>query len=218
MTWQTWLKTQKTQTYFHQLQTKLHQAYAQKLCLPRLKRQVLRALQLTPLTKIKVVILGQDPYPNPQQANGLAFSVNRHQALPKSLNNIFQALKNDYPQIQLVHGDLTSWAQQGVFLLNTCLTVQPFRPNSHQNWGWKTFTTNLMQMLNRQNQPIVFLLWGKAAQAYAVFLNNPHHLILKAAHPSPLSAHLGFLKARHFWLANQFLQKNRLPPIDWNLN
>ncbi len=217
MDWKTWLTIEKTKPYFSVLQAKLKQAYDDHNCLPLDKKAVFRALTLTPLAKVKVVILGQDPYPNPLQANGLAFSVNRNQALPKSLQNIFQALKHDFKDLTLNHGDLSLWAQQGVLLLNSCLTVAPFQPFSHTTWNWTTFTTNLFKMLNQLEQKIVFLLWGNAAQQFQTLLTNQHHLILTTSHPSPLSAHRGFLTARHFWQTNQFLKQNNLSPIDWNL-
>ena len=217
MDWKIWLKNEKTKAYFRVLQNKLRTAYQNHDCLPLAKSAVFRALTLTPLQSVKVVILGQDPYPQPLQANGLAFSVIRPLALPASLQNIFQALKHDFPALKLNHGDLSTWAKQGVLLLNTCLTVAPFRPLSHLEWNWQKFTTNLLTMLNTHAQPIVFLLWGKAAQAFAPLLTNPLHLVLKTSHPSPLSAHRGFLTARHFAQTNQFLVKHNLLPIDWNL-
>lgn len=217
MDWKTWLAAEKNKPYFFALQSKLKQAYEEHNCLPLDKKAVFRALNLTPLRTVKVVILGQDPYPDPLQANGLAFSVNRNQALPKSLQNIFHALKHDFSDLTLTHGDLSAWAKQGVLLINSCLTVAPFKPFSHSDWNWEVFTTNLFKLLNSLEQRIVFLLWGRSAQRFAEFLNNPNHLVLKTSHPSPLSAHRGFLTANHFWEANQFLKLHNLVPINWSL-
>ncbi len=217
MNWVNWLNQEKRKSYFIDLQTKLHQAYKNNNCLPLNRQNVFRALNLTPINNVKIVILGQDPYPNPWHATGLAFSVNKNQKLPASLVNIFHALRYDYPNIILKHGDLTAWAKQGVLLLNTCLTVAPYQPFSHQNWNWDQFIVNLLKMLNDLNQPIAFLLWGKSAQKYKIYLRNKHHLILETSHPSPLSAYRGFLNANHFIKVNQFLIKHNISPLDWNL-
>lgn len=166
---------------------------------------VYRAFNLTPLNKVKVVILGQDPYPNPINATGLAFSVNRKINLPKSLVNIYKALENDLGVIR-ESGNLTDWAKQGVLLLNTCLTVRQGCPGSHQNLGWTKFTDSVILEVSKKGN-VVFMLWGKKAQEKASLVDEKYNLILEAPHPSPLSAYRGFFDCGHFSKANDFLGK-----------
>ena len=176
-----------------------------------------RALDLTPLDKVRVVILGQDPYHGPGQAHGLCFSVPRGVRPPPSLVNIFKELENDLGLKRPNHGFLEHWAAQGVLLLNSVLTVESGRAASHKDRGWERFTDAVIRLVNAQGQPTVFLLWGSYAQKKAAFVDGTRHLILKAAHPSPLSAHNGFLGCKHFSQANAFLEAQGQAPIEWSL-
>jgi uracil-DNA glycosylase len=176
-----------------------------------------RALDLTPLPKVRVVILGQDPYHGPDQAHGLCFSVRPGVRPPPSLVNIFKELETDLGISRPSHGFLEHWAQQGVLLLNSVLTVEMGQAASHQRKGWEEFTDAVVRAVNDRPDPIIFLLWGAYAQKKASFVDTNRHLVLKAPHPSPLSAHNGFLGCRHFSKANSFLQSRGLPPIDWSL-
>lgn len=179
---------------------------------------IFSAFHFTPLSQVKVLILGQDPYHNVHQAHGLSFSVPSDQPdIPPSLKNIYKELQEDLGCRIPNNGYLKKWADQGVLLLNTVLTVQAHQANSHQGRGWEKFTDAVIQAVNAQERPIVYLLWGKPAQSKIPMLTNPKHLILKAPHPSPLSAHRGFFGCRHFSQANEFLQKNGVEPIDWQI-
>jgi uracil-DNA glycosylase len=176
-----------------------------------------RALDLTPLDKVRVVILGQDPYHGPGQAHGLCFSVRPGVRPPPSLINIFKELEDDLGIARPNHGHLEAWAKQGVLLLNSVLTVESGFAASHKDKGWERFTDAVIRLVAAQPQPIVFLLWGSYAQKKAAFVDASRHLILKAAHPSPLSAHNGFLGCRHFSQANAFLLAKGQTAIDWAL-
>ena len=178
------------------------------------------AFSLTPLDQVKVVIVGQDPYHGPGQAHGLCFSVREGVSLPPSLKNIYKELHNDVGIEIPRHGCLTKWAKQGVLLLNATLTVRQGEPMSHHGQGWEEFTDAVIRLLYRRSDPIVFLLWGKSAQQkllHAIDEEQSPHLILKAAHPSPFSAHKGFLGCRHFSKTNEFLLQAGKKPIDWSL-
>ncbi|MDP2121813.1 MAG: uracil-DNA glycosylase [Hoeflea sp.] len=175
------------------------------------------ALALTPLDKVKVVILGQDPYHGEGQAHGLCFSVQPGVRVPPSLKNIYKELEADLGIVPAKHGNLESWARQGVLLLNAVLTVERGLAASHRGRGWESFTDAVIGKVNALAHPVVFLLWGSHAQKKAAFVDTSRHLVLKAPHPSPLSAHTGFLGCRHFSQANAFLEKNGLAPIDWRL-
>jgi uracil-DNA glycosylase len=181
-------------------------------------KNIFNALNTTPLSKVKVVILGQDPYHGPGQAHGLCFSVQRGVPPPPSLQNIFKELKADLGFEPPSSGELTKWAEQGVLLLNTCLTVENGKPLSHQSRGWESFTDRVIQILNEQERPLVFFLWGSPAQRKEILITNPKHLILKSPHPSPLSAHRGFLGCKAFSKANQYLTETGQEPIDWSLS
>ncbi len=176
-----------------------------------------RALDLTPLEKVRVVILGQDPYHGPGQAHGLCFSVKPGVPPPPSLVNIFKELQDDLGIPRPRHGFLEHWAQQGVLLLNSVLTVEMAQAASHQGKGWERFTDAVIRLVNAKADPVVFLLWGSYAQKKAAFVDTSRHLVLNAVHPSPLSAHRGFLGCRHFSRCNAFLESKGLAPIDWAL-
>ena len=176
-----------------------------------------RALDLTPPEDVRVVILGQDPYHGPGQAHGLCFSVPPDVQPPPSLVNIYKELKSDLGINPARHGFLEHWAKQGVLLLNSVLTVEMGRAASHRDRGWERFTDSIIREINDRPEPVVFMLWGSYAQKKAAFVDGSRHLILKAPHPSPLSAHSGFFGCRHFSKANTFLQTNGLQPVDWAL-
>lgn len=179
---------------------------------------IFNALHLTPLSKVKVVIIGQDPYHNEHQAHGLCFSVLPEQKdIPPSLQNIYKELKDDMGCFIPNNGYLVKWAEQGVLLLNTVLTVRAHRANSHQGKGWEQFTDAIIRAVNNQDRPIVYMLWGRPAQSKMNMLNNPKHLILQAPHPSPLSAFRGFFGCKHFSTANQFLLEQGVEPVDWQI-
>ena len=180
---------------------------------------IFTAFHLTPLSKVKVLLLGQDPYHNDRQAHGLSFSVLPEQAdIPPSLQNIYKEQHDDLGCTMPTHGYLKKWAEQGVLLLNTVLTVRAHQPNSHQGKGWERFTDAVIQAVNAQDRPIVYFLWGKPAQSKRSMLTNPKHLVLTAPHPSPLSAHRGFFGCKHFSQANEFLKANGEEPIDWQID
>lgn len=176
-----------------------------------------RALDLTPLEDVRVVILGQDPYHGDGQAHGLCFSVRQNVRIPPSLINIYKELQTDLGIQPARHGFLESWAKQGVMLLNSVLTVERAIAASHQGRGWEQFTDSVIRTVNEKDEPVVFMLWGSYAQKKAAFVDRSKHLVLKAPHPSPLSAHRGFLGCRHFSQANSFLKEKGLPPINWQL-
>lgn len=179
---------------------------------------IFNAFHFTPLSKVKVLILGQDPYHNAHQAHGLCFSVLPDQReIPPSLQNIYQELKEDLGCFIPNNGYLKKWADQGVLMLNTVLTVRAHQANSHQGRGWEKFTDAVIEAVNAQQRPVVYLLWGRPAQSKIPMLTNPGHLILKAPHPSPLSVGRGFFGCRHFSQANAFLERNGLEPIDWQI-
>jgi uracil-DNA glycosylase len=176
-----------------------------------------RALDLTPLDKVRVVILGQDPYHGEGQAHGLCFSVKPGVRTPPSLVNIYKELESDLGLPRPNHGFLEHWAEQGVLLLNAVLTVEMARAAAHQGKGWERFTDAVIKLVNERSDPVVFMLWGSYAQKKAAFVDSSRHLVLKAPHPSPLSAHNGFFGCRHFSKANAFLESKGMKPIDWSL-
>ncbi len=179
---------------------------------------IFNALHLTPLKDVKVLILGQDPYHEPGQAHGLSFSVMPGKAdTPPSLVNIYKELGDDLGCYMPNNGYLKKWADQGVLLLNTVLTVRAHQANSHRGRGWEDFTDAIIRAVNEQDRPIVYMLWGRPAQMKKSMLNNPKHLILEAPHPSPLSAYRGFFGCKHFSKCNEFLEKNGVTPIDWQI-
>jgi uracil-DNA glycosylase len=180
--------------------------------------ELFNAFNLTPLNKVKVLILGQDPYHGPGQAHGLSFSVKEGTPFPPSLMNIFKELGNDLQIPFPRSGELTNWAKQGVLLLNATLTVRQNEAGSHQKKGWETFTDKVISLVSEQQQHVVFLLWGKFAQEKAPLINEQKHLVLTAPHPSPLSASRGFFSCKHFSKTNAYLVQNNLKPIQWDLS
>ncbi len=214
--WLPVLKPEFSKPYYRKLhQTVLSEYHSQVVYPPA--DDLFNAFHLTPLGKVKVVILGQDPYHEPGQAHGLCFSVKKGVKIPPSLVNIYQELHEDLG-CEIPHsGDLTKWAEQGVLLLNTVLTVRAHQAFSHRDIGWQEFTDAAIRAVNEIDRPVVYLLWGSPAQRKAAMLNNPKHLILKAPHPSPLSAYRGFFGCRHFSRANEFLKEHGETPIDWQI-
>ena len=178
---------------------------------------IFNAFHLTPLSKVKVVIIGQDPYHNVGQAHGLCFSVNKGVKIPPYLVNIYKEMKSDLGIDQPAHGYLADWARQGVLLLNATLTVRRSEPNSHKGKGWEIFTDRVIELLNRREKPMAFILWGANAKAKEALITNPDHLILTGAHPSPLSAFNGFFGGAYFSRANRFLEATGQEPVDWQL-
>lgn len=214
--WLAPLKPEFSKPYYAELFKFVKNEYATRQIFPPAD-DIFNAFHLTPLHEVKVVILGQDPYHNDGQAHGLCFSVKPDVDIPPSLVNIYQELHDDLGCYIPNNGYLTKWAKQGVLMLNTVLTVRAHQANSHRGMGWEQFTDAAIRILNEQDRPIVFILWGSPAQKKAQMLNNPKHLILKAPHPSPLSAYRGFFGSRPFSQTNEFLVKNGLDPIDWQI-
>ena len=202
--------------YYAELFKFVKEEYASRKVFPPAD-DIFNALHLTPLGNVKVLILGQDPYHNDGQAHGLCFSVKPQVAIPPSLENIYKELSDDLGCYIPNNGYLVKWAQQGVLMLNTVLTVRAHQANSHQGKGWEQFTDAIIQAVNSQDRPIVYLLWGRPAQSKIPMLTNPKHLILKAPHPSPLSAYRGFFGCKHFSKANEFLTANGQEAIDWQI-
>jgi uracil-DNA glycosylase len=216
-TWRQPLAAEFSDPYMHALRTFLVGEKAKgKHIFPK-GSEWFRALDLTPLDQVRVVILGQDPYHGEGQAHGLCFSVQPGVRVPPSLSNIYKELKSDLGIEPAKHGHLEGWAQQGVLLLNSVLTVEMGQAASHQGKGWERFTDAVIRCVNAREDPVVFLLWGAYAQKKAAFVDPSRHFVLKAAHPSPLSAHNGFLGCNHFSQTNAFLMKRGIKPIDWTL-
>ena len=212
--WSNVLGEEFEKPYFQQLIEFVKQEYASKTIYPKGK-DIFRAFDACPFEEVKVVILGQDPYHGPGQANGLCFSVHEGITFPPSLVNIFKEIKNNLGKDIPPHGSLERWAKQGVLLLNATLTVRAHQAGSHQNKGWETFTDAVVKALASQKKELVYMLWGSYAQKKAAIVNPNENLILKSPHPSPLSAHRGFLGCGHFSKANQYLKGNGLPEINW---
>ena len=215
--WLPALKPEFAKPYYRDLFEFVKAEYSRVVVYPPAD-DIFNAFHFTPLSKVKVVILGQDPYHNVNQAHGLSFSVPPSQKeIPPSLQNIYKELQDDLGCYIPNNGYLKKWAAQGVLMLNTVLTVRAHQANSHQNRGWEQFTDAVINAVNEQDRPIVYLLWGRPAQSKIPMLTNPKHLILKAPHPSPLSAYRGFFGCRHFSQTNEFLETNGLEPIDWQI-
>ena len=215
--WSLALKDEFNKPYYRDLYRFVKEEYSTKVVYPPAD-DIFNALHLTPLKDVKVLILGQDPYHNEHQAHGLSFSVLPDQKdIPPSLQNIYKELQEDLGCYIPNNGYLKKWADQGVLMLNTVLTVRAHEPNSHQGRGWENFTDAIIQAVNQKDEPVVYMLWGKPAQSKIPMLTNPKHLILKAPHPSPLSAYRGFFGSRPFSKTNEFLMRNGLTPIDWQI-
>ena len=216
--WQDALGPQKEAEYFTRLLARVEsEREAGKVIYPP-QQDVFNALKYTPLESVKVVILGQDPYHGPEQAHGLCFSVLPGVKTPPSLVNIYKELATDIDGFVIPeHGTLTSWAEQGVLLLNTVLTVEQGKAHSHAKWGWETFTDAVIDAVNRHQQGVVFLLWGSHAQKKGMHIDTSKHHVLSAPHPSPLSAHRGFLGCKHFSQTNQLLTSQNKSPINWQV-
>lgn len=210
------LKPEFRKPYYSKLHQKIVEEYNTRPIFPPAD-DIFNAFHFTPLHEVKVVILGQDPYHNVGQAHGLCFSVKPDVEIPPSLVNIFQELHDDLGCEIPNNGYLVKWAKQGVLMLNTVLTVRAHQANSHRGIGWEEFTDAAIRILNEQDRPIVFILWGAPAQRKKAMLNNPRHLILEAPHPSPLSAYRGFFGSKPFSRTNDFLTANGLTPIDWQI-
>lgn len=215
--WAPALKPEYSKPYYRELYKKINEEYSSGRTIYPPADDIFNAFHLTPLSKVKCVIIGQDPYHGVGQAHGLCFSVRPDVDIPPSLVNIYKELQDDLGCYVPNNGYLVKWAEQGVLLLNSVLTVRAHQAYSHQGIGWEQFTDAVMNILNEQDRPIVFLLWGRPAQEKAAKLNNPKHLILKAPHPSPLSAYRGFFGCKHFSKANEFFAQNGLEPIDWQI-
>ncbi len=214
--WQQKLKQEFSKEYFLNLKKFLIEEKQKHIIFPK-ESEIFSAFNLCSFDKVKLVILGQDPYHGQAQAHGLCFSVPKGIKTPPSLVNIFKELKQDINFQIPNHGNLEAWAKQGVFLLNATLTVRANTAGSHQNKGWEIFTDNLIQILNQEKSNLVFLLWGKYAAAKEKLIDQNKHLVLKAAHPSPLSAYKGFFGCKHFSQANKYLEKHKIEPINWKL-
>ncbi len=203
-------------TYFKNLLLVIDQEYQTKKIYPP-KDQMFRALKLTSYQNTKVVIVGQDPYHGEGQAHGLSFSVQTGNKIPPSLKNIYKELETDLGILPVNSGDLTSWALEGVLLLNSTLTVVKNAPNSHKDLGWDQLTDYIIKKLNKKNNPIVFILWGNFARSKKIYIDNPIHLIIESPHPSPFSAYNGFFGSKPFSKTNNFLIKNNIKPINWQI-
>lgn len=215
--WKEVLKSEFSQPYFEQIALHLKTEKSQGKTIFPLGSNIFNAFKTTPFSEIKVVIIGQDPYHGAGQAHGLCFSVQDGIAPPPSLVNIFKELNEDTGTPIPNHGNLTAWAQQGVFLLNASLTVRAGEPMSHSKIGWAQFTDSVIKKIAQQKENVVFLLWGRFAQEKRVLIDEQKHLILKSAHPSPLSAHAGFFGCRHFSKTNEYLVSKGIDPINWKL-
>lgn len=214
--WAVSLSEEFKKPYYRELYNRVKEAYSKEIVYPP-SDEIFQAYHLTGLSKVKVVILGQDPYHEAGQAHGLCFSVKPDVEIPPSLVNIYKELQTDLGCAVPKHGCLEKWARQGVLLLNTVLTVRAHAANSHKGFGWEKFTDATIRVLNGQDRPIVYMLWGRNAKEKKAMLDNPKQLVLEAAHPSPLSAYNGFFGCKHFSKANEFLRANGIEPIDWQI-
>ena len=214
--WDEILKDEWQKPYYQNLREFLKKEYSTQTVYPEMN-DIFNALRYTSFADCRVVIIGQDPYHEPNQAHGLCFSVKRGVDIPPSLKNIYKEIESDLSIPPASHGFLETWAKQGVLMLNNVLTVRRAQANSHKGMGWEQFTDRVIAELNKKQTPVVFLLWGKPAAEKAAKITNPLHLKLEAPHPSPLSAHRGFLGSKHFSKANEFLVKNGIEPINWQI-
>lgn len=216
--WKKALHSEFEQAYMKELRSFLSSELKKKKIIYPKPSEYFAAFEHTPLEKVRVVILGQDPYHGPGQAHGLCFSVRMGVPPPPSLKNIFKEIHQDLKLPIPQHGCLSTWAEQGVLLLNSVLTVQDGMAASHRDRGWERFTDQVIRVVNEQSNPVVFLLWGSYAQKKGEFINRQKHLVLESVHPSPLSAHRGFLGCQHFSKTNAFLKAQGFTPIDWRLD
>ena len=214
--WYERLYDQFNADYFAELRTFIQRERKNHAVYPSTEN-VFAALNTTPFHETRIVILGQDPYHGPRQAHGLCFSVQHDVAIPPSLVNIFTELEHDIGVTRPTHGCLTKWAQQGVLLLNTTLTVRRGEPGSHHGKGWERFTDHIISLVNQKEQPVAFVLWGNPARRKKILITSPHHRVIEAPHPSPLSAHRGFFGSRPFSALNEFLAQHGYPPMEWAL-
>lgn len=212
--WQEKLQQEFDEPYFEELIEFVRREYAQGTCYPP-GNLIFNAFNLCPLSQVKVVLIGQDPYHEPGQAHGLCFSVNDGVPFPPSLRNIFQEIQTDLGTPVPASGNLTRWAEQGVLLLNATLTVRAHAAASHQKHGWERFTDAVIRLVSAECEHVVFILWGSYAQSKATLIDSTKHCVLRSAHPSPLSAYRGFFGNHHFSLCNQYLQQHNIKPIDW---
>lgn len=218
LTWQSALGNEKQKEYFVELLERVKQAREAGSVIYPPQPEVFNALKYTPLDKVNVVILGQDPYHGPNQAHGLCFSVQAGVKTPPSLKNMYKELLTDIDGfVEPNHGTLTPWAEQGVLLLNTVLTVEQGKAHSHAKWGWETFTDKVIDVVNANCENVVFLLWGSHAQKKGKHIDREKHKVLHAPHPSPLSAHRGFLGCKHFSQTNEYLVEKGKTPINWQV-
>lgn len=218
LTWKEVLGDEQQKPYFQQILRQVESEIATGKTVYPAQDDIFNAFKLTELNKVRVVILGQDPYHGPDQAHGLCFSVKQEVKVPPSLRNIYKELAVDIDGFEVpTHGNLCAWAEQGVLLLNTVLTVEQGKAHSHSKIGWERFTDQVIAVLNEQSQRIVFLLWGGHAQKKGRIIDQSRHTVLSAPHPSPLSAHRGFLGCKHFSMTNRILEEQGLPPINWQI-
>ena len=216
MNWTTLSNIERQKPYYKGLYEFVENEYATNTCYPP-HDKILNAFNLTPYEKVKCVILGQDPYHGEGQAMGLSFSVAPDVAIPRSLQNIYKEIHDELGTYIPDNGDLTAWAKQGVLLLNAVLTVEEHKPTSHKDKGWEIFTDNVIKIVNKKEEPVVFILWGAYAKNKKSLITNPKHLIIESAHPSPFSARNGFFGSKPFSKTNEFLKKNGIKEIDWRI-
>ena len=214
--WDKLLKEEFDKEYFKELLQFVKKEYKEKTIYPK-QNEVFNAFRYTDISNLKVVILGQDPYHGPNQAEGLSFSVSDEVLKPPSLKNIFKELESDLKIPFPEHNSLKPWAKQGVLLLNAVLTVEEHKPTSHKDKGWEIFTDNVIKIINKKEEPVVFILWGAYARNKKSLITNPKHLIIESAHPSPFSARNGFFGSKPFSKTNEYLKKNGIEEIDWRI-
>ena len=210
------IEEESKKEYFKELQSFVDEEYKNKTVFPE-RKNIYASLENTPFDKVKVVIIGQDPYHGEGEAHGFAFSVKPGIKIPPSLKNIYKELNAEYGCYIPNNGYLMKWTKQGVILLNAVLTVEKDKPASHQGKGWETFTDRIIEEIDKKDEPVVFMLWGNFAKSKKALLNNSKHLVLESPHPSPFSARHGFFGNNHFKLANEYLVKNGVEPIDWQI-
>ena len=210
------IEEESKKEYFQELQSFVDEENKNKTIFPE-RKNIYASLENTPFDKVKVVIIGQDPYHGEGEAHGFAFSVKPGIKIPPSLKNIYKELNTEYDCYIPNNGYLMKWAEQGVLLLNTVLTVEKDKPASHQGKGWETFTDRIIEEIDKKDKPVVFMLWGNFAKSKKKLLTNKNHLVLESPHPSPFSARHGFFGNNHFKLANEYLSKNGIDPIDWQI-